>query len=420
MYKTLVIANFPSGEGEASAAVLYDDAAKPLECSIGAKPANQAQANPEPENQTQTARSGLSRGDIFMGRVDRIAKSMHGAFVRIASGEMGYLPLEEATDRSCVHMKIGSPITGKICQGDQFLVQIQTEALKSKLPKLSTSISMTGTYLVLNSKETELYFSSKLDKFEKLRIGEFFSDIQLEDVSVIVRTNAAGAKQAAIISEFNELYIRMQDILDRGMRASAGMVVDTQNYFWMPMASRLDPEEGAVLTDIPEVYEVLREKEIPVRFYSDDSIPLFRLYGFGKLFAKLQQRIVYLKSGGNIVIEQTEAFVSIDVNSAKALAGGPKSPLELNLEAVDTIFRELRLRQLSGTVLVDFINMHSEQEREILQKALTSAAQRDPVRTRAVDITKLGIAEITRRKEYPSLVEQMRKVQYDWNHRGKD
>ena len=152
-----------------------------------------------------------------------------------------------------------------------------------------------------------------------------------------------------------------------------------------------------------------RSEQPELRLYRDPSVPLYQLYGLGRRLERLQAKRVYLKSGGYLVIEQTEAFVAVDVNSGKysGKLGREDAAYKINLEAAAEVLRQIRLRQLSGSVLVDFINMKQAEHVRGLMQMLTEAASEDPVKTTVVDMTPLGIVEITREKRYPPLAQQL-------------
>ena len=170
-----------------------------------------------------------------------------------------------------------------------------------------------------------------------------------------------------------------------------------------------------MVTDLPDIYEILRESfedtDIPIRFYEDSLLPLHKLYSVETRIKELLDTKVWLKSGGYLVIEPTEALISIDVNTGKCETGknAEETFLKINLEAAEMIALQLRARNLSGIILVDFINMkHKEHEQQLIE-SMRKLLRQDPVTANVVDMTELGLMELTRKKTDQSFARQMRK-----------
>ena len=172
------------------------------------------------------------------------------------------------------------------------------------------------------------------------------------------------------------------------------------------------------MTDLPEVYRILQEELpkmrlfVPIRLYEDALLPLYKLYAVESRLQELLDRKVWLKSGGYLVIEPTEALISIDVNTGKCDRGHNKeeTTFKINREAAEMIALQLRARNLSGMILVDFINMKDKERERQLIEYMRSLLQKDSIPADVVDMTGLGLMEITRKKVRPSLAEQMRQI----------
>ena len=175
-------------------------------------------------------------------------------------------------------------------------------------------------------------------------------------------------------------------------------------------------EYDEVVTDLPEVFQNLQEtcgqNDIPLRLYEDALLPLCKLYSVEARMEELFEKKVWLKSGGYLVIEPTEALVSIDVNTGKYEAGKEREEtfFRINMEAAEMIALHLRARNLSGIILVDFINLKSREKEVALLEHMRRLLKRDPVHANALDMTALGLMELTRKKVSPSLAEQFFKV----------
>ena len=231
---------------------------------------------------------------------------------------------------------------------------------------------------------------------------------------VTVRTLAAEAEKSVIRAEYESLKKIMDRVTRFGVSRPGGTCLYAGNTPEADMLKRIPDEElSEAVTDSEEVFESLTGEVCPmldidparVRLYREPSPDLYKLYNFSTLLARITSEKVNLKSGGTLNIESTEAFVVIDVNSANSTKKykNAESFLPLNLEAADEIAAQIRLRQLSGIILIDFVNMRSAEEEKKLIAHFKALAAMDPVRTNVVDITPLGIMEVTREKRYRSI-----------------
>ncbi|MCM1266461.1 MAG: ribonuclease E/G [Bacteroidales bacterium] len=370
-------------------------------------------------------------GSIYVGRVTNISENIGAAFVDIGGGCLTFLPLAEAKAAQITNRSTG----GRLKAGDELPVQIVKEAIKTKLAGVSANLTLSGRYAVVgeyapnhaagkkaqsgeNSENAAgmIHTSAKLDK----EIKERFRNLEplqkiAADYSVIVRTNAADlvddSPLLAEASKLSETLSRIRQIADSRTCYSCLYRVPPDWAAFVENAYRSEYDE--VVTDLPHVYEDLQgvcgRASIPIRFYEDTLLPLYKLYALEERLREITDRKVWLKSGGYLVIEPTEAFVSIDVNTGKYEAG--KDPEEtyfrINTEAAEAIAWQLRARNLSGIILIDFINLKNKERERALLKQMQELVKRDPVHTRAVDMTALGLMEITRKKIDPSLAQQL-------------
>ncbi len=353
-------------------------------------------------------------GNIYIGKVKNIRKNIHCAFIEIAPGKMCYYDLEEGEPPIFTNPKKDRVIK----EGDEVVVQVSREGIKSKLPSVTGNLNFTGRYLVLTSQRKQLGFSAKLTKEEKARIRTALQKHVSGEEGIIVRTNAREASPEELTEELFRLREKYQELRHRAMSRVCYTLLEKG----MSESLRIfqgvyirDLEE--IVTDDSEIYtQICGENtegeggKVPVRFYEDKLLPLSKLYRLEKSLEEALDRKVWLRSGGFLVIEQTEAFVSIDVNSGKF--SDKKNTREtfrkINLEAAREIAFQLRLRNLSGIILIDFINMKEEEDKRELLKALQSYLKKDPIKTVAVDMTPLNIVEVTRKKVEKSLAEEIK------------
>ena len=355
-------------------------------------------------------------GNIYIGKVKNIQKNIQAAFIEIENGIMCYYSMAEKASPCFVNVKKNNVL--KI--GDEMIVQVSKEGIKSKLPYVSSNLNFTGRYLVLTSERKELGFSGKLKKEEKKQIREILKDKIPENVGIIVRTNCRDAQEEEILHELEELMKRYEAVLQKGKSRVCFSVLEKSMPEYVQILQNLysqDLEE--IVTDKQELYECAvqylkgyKQQEKIVRYYEDKLLPLYKLYNLQKAFEQAQNERVWLKSGGFLVIQQTEAFVCIDVNTGKCTSKKDiqETFRKINLEAAKEIAWQLRLRNLSGIILIDFINLERAEDKEELMQTLQKYLWQDSIKGTVVDMTELNIVEVTRKKVRKSLAEELKEL----------
>lgn len=355
-------------------------------------------------------------GNIYIGKVKNIQKNIQAAFIEIENGIMCYYSMAEKASPCFVNVKKNNVL--KI--GDEMIVQVSKEGIKSKLPYVSSNLNFTGRYLVLTSERKELGFSGKLKKEEKKQIREILKDKIPENVGIIVRTNCRDAQEEEILHELKELMKRYEAVLQKGKSRVCFSVLEKSMPEYVQILQNLysqDLEE--IVTDKQELYECAvqylkgyKQQEKIVRYYEDKLLPLYKLYNLQKAFEQAQNERVWLKSGGFLVIQQTEAFVCIDVNTGKCTSKKDMQETfrKINLEAAKEIAWQLRLRNLSGIILIDFINLERAEDKEELMQTLQKYLWQDSIKGTVVDMTELNIVEVTRKKVRKSLAEELKEL----------
>lgn len=342
-------------------------------------------------------------GDIYMGRVQNVVKNISAAFVEIAKDVTCFLQLKEPM----CPVKSNTTIShkdGKLHQGDSFLVQIIRQPQKSKQAAVTTEFDLTGKYLVLTHGKTKMSVSGKIqDGKERERLLDILQRFDNENYGFIARTNAAFVEESVIIREAETLHKQYEELLHTAVYAKTGQrVYGALPDYVKELQPLLKEEDVTVITDCEDIKkEVEAYLPFPVEFYEDTEYPLEKQYGLSTVVEKLLRKKVWLKSGAYIVIEPTEALVSIDVNTGKAIEGkkaGEDTFYKINLEAAKEIARQIRLRNLSGLLLLDFIDMKEEEHNTGILKLLKKEVAKDTVKTVVVDMTKLGLVEMTRKK----------------------
>ena len=360
-------------------------------------------------------------GNIYTGQVENIASNIQAAFVQIEPGKRCYYPLAEA-QRAV--FSAGRKGNGPLRPGDELLVQVSRDAMKGKLPALTSNLNFTGRYLVLTTGDKKFGLSSKLALEDRHRLSGWLKEEAErpdKEFGIIVRTNAADASKEEILKELEWLKGRYHKAVVQGRnRTCFSLVLETEPFYVAAVRDAYGRDLDEIITDVPEIREMILgyleeispELKEKLRFYQDKLLPLYKLYRVETALDAIQKEKVWLNSGGFLVIQQTEAFVSIDVNSGKYT--GKKKMEEtfrkINLEAAAEISRQLRLRNLSGIILIDFINMENPDHRDELFHVLQKLLRKDPVKSRAIDITPLHILEMTRKKVRRPVIEDIREL----------
>ena len=360
-------------------------------------------------------------GNIYTGQVENIASNIQAAFVQIEPGKRCYYSLAEA-QRAV--FSAGRKGNGPLRPGDELLVQVSRDAMKGKLPALTSNLNFTGRYLVLTTGDKKFGLSSKLTQEDRHRLSGWLKEEAGrpdKEFGIIVRTNAADASKKEILKELEWLKGRYHKAVVQGRnRTCFSLVLETEPFYVAAVRDAYGRDLDEIITDVPEIREVIQgyleeispELKEKLRFYQDKLLPLYKLYRVETALDTIQKEKVWLNSGGFLVIQQTEAFVSIDVNSGKYT--GKKKMEEtfrkINLEAAAEISRQLRLRNLSGIILIDFINMENPDHRDELFHVLQKLLRKDPIKSRAIDITPLHILEMTRKKVRRPVIEDIRKI----------
>lgn len=371
-------------------------------------------------------------GNIYIARVENIVKNLNAAFVKISPGQTCYLSLED----------VKNPVfTKKLSQkkllvaGDELLVQVSKEAIKTKEPSVTTNLSFSGTYTVLTSGNCRHSVSSKLSQNERAHYQQMLDEVcKEENFGVIIRTNAAGASDDEILKELKRQKEEYFHLIETAKHKTVySLLYQEANPYKKHLQGLRQSELAEVVTDDRGIFEelcesyhisrenlmtsgsvsvpvslVTTESGIRIRYYQDEVLSLSSLYSLKENLKSALNERVWLKSGAYLIIQPTEALTVIDVNTGKNIAkkAVQENFLKVNKEAAAEIARQLRLRNISGMILIDFINLTSKKAEEELLTYFRSLLKQDSVPTQMIDMTKLGLVEVTRKKVKKSLAEQ--------------
>ena len=360
-------------------------------------------------------------GSIFLGRVKNVLPGMNAAFVDIGLEKNAFLSAVDAAvhDGALEEQLRGARIEALARPGQDVLVQVIKAATGEKGPRVSMHIALPGRSLVLMPEMSFFGVSRKItDAAERARLSALARGA-LSDAGMgaIMRTAAEGMDEAAVRAEIRAMKALWEEISRRAAHATAPVLIHSeQNLVLRAVRDMLGAQTEALWTDDPALYERLRRAVLAmapewlerVRLH-ESTTPLFDVYRVDDQLDKALRRQVWLKNGGTLVIDETEALTVIDVNTGRFTGRKDieETVYQNNCEAADEIMRLLRLRDMGGIVVVDFIDMRSEAHRQDLLERLRTLAAQDRNRVTVVGFTGLGLIEITRKRARAPLTRQL-------------
>jgi ribonuclease G len=373
-------------------------------------------------------------GSVYKGTVTNVLPGMQAAFVDIGLAKDAFLyagdytasrgveaapPVLAAVDEEDQDVELDeaepprreamAPIEQMLTRGQEVLVQVSKESLGSKGARVTSFISLPGRYLVYMPQTQHIGVSRRIrDDRERDRLRAVLRSLQLPAGGFILRTNAEGKGEAEFAADVEFLSRLWGQIQARYEQATSPAVLHEEaDLTFRVVRDLFSPEVDEFVVDSAEVHDkclgyvraLVPALEERVRLYTE-RVPVFDHYGIEKDIEKALRRRVWLKSGGYIVIDHTEALVSIDVNTGKYVGKRDfeQTVLKINMEAVGEVVRQIRLRDLGGIIIIDFIDMEVPEHREQVYKALKRALAEDKARTNVLAISELGLVEMTRKR----------------------
>ncbi|MDX1757139.1 MAG: ribonuclease E [Marinobacter sp.] len=366
------------------------------------------------------------KANIYKGRITRVEPSLEAAFVDFGAERHGFLPLKEISKE--YFKKSPGEIEGKInikdvvSEGQEVIVQVDKEERGNKGAALTTFISLAGRYLVLmpnNSRAGGI--SRRIEGEERAQLKEAMSGVQVpKSMGIIVRTAGIGRTTEELQWDLDYLVQFWEAITQAASERKAPFLIHQEsNVIIRAVRDYLRQDIGEVLIDSAVVHEdvlnfvraVMPTFENKIKLYQDE-IPLFSRYQIEVQIETAFQREVKLPSGGSIVIDPTEALVSIDINSSRATKGQDieETALQTNLEAAEEIARQLRLRDMGGLIVIDFIDMTPAKHQREVENKVREALELDRARVQVGKISRFGLLEMSRQRLRPSLGETRSEV----------
>lgn len=377
----------------------------------------------------ERASIGRHVGNIYKGKIVNIEAGIQAAFIDFGIGKNGFLHVSDLHPRYFSNMsnkhsdsvgrrkslKERPPMQDCLRKGQEIVVQVTKEGLKTKGPTLNTYLALAGKYLVMMPWMRKHGVSHKIeDENERKRLRQILEQSNPpKQMGFIIRTAGQASSKRDIQNDLRYLKRLWRAIEKRietekapgELYQESDLVIRTLRDVFNSKISRIMCDSEAVVRKIKDFLSIASPRLKRRVAYYDGKIPLFHKYQIEDEITKVQSREVKLKGGGSIIIEQTEALVSIDVNSGKFRR--PKTPeltaYENNMEAAVEIARQLRLRDLGGLIVCDFIDMRNHKHRKDVEKVFRTAVRADRARSRILGISRFGVIEMTRQRMRPSL-----------------
>ncbi|MEY4262823.1 MAG: hypothetical protein RLY88_531 [Actinomycetota bacterium] len=348
-------------------------------------------------------------GNVYLGKVQNVLPSMEAAFVDIGRGRNAVLYSGEVDWELAETGNQPRRIELALKSGDTVLVQVTKDPVGQKGARLTSQVSLPGRYLVYVPNGSMNGISRKLPDSERARLKKILKEILPEDAGVIVRTAAEGATEEQLTLDVQRLQQQWQDISQKVEKGQPPVLLHSEPDLLVKIVRDVFNEDFQKMVisgdDARETIEEYLKSVAPdllerVEKYAGNK-DIFDEYRVGEQIAKALERKVYLPSGGSLVIDRTEAMTVVDVNTGKFVGSGgnlEETVTKNNLEAAEEIVRQLRLRDIGGIIVVDFIDMVLESNRDLVQRRLMECLSRDRTKHQVAEVTSLGLVQMTRKK----------------------
>ena len=373
------------------------------------------------ENRTREQK----KANIYKGKVTRVEPSLEAAFIDFGSDKHGFLPLKEVS-KACFHRRVAegskARIQDAVKEGQELLVQVEKEERGTKGAALTTFISLAGRYLVLMPNNPRAGgISRRIEGEERSELREAMKGLQIPaTMGVIVRTAGIGRATEELQWDLDYLLQLWGTIsVEADQKIAPHFLFQESNVIVRAIRDYLRQDVGEVIIDSAEaqaladafISTVMPDFKSKVKYYKDE-IPLFTRYQIENQIDTAFCREVKLPSGGSIVIDVTEALVAVDINSARATKGSDieETAFNNNKEAAEEIARQLRLRDVGGLIVIDFIDMVNSKHQKEVENTMRKALEVDRARVQVGRISRFGLLEMSRQRLRPSLEETMSKI----------
>ncbi|MFH2099336.1 MAG: Rne/Rng family ribonuclease, partial [Pseudomonadota bacterium] len=364
----------------------------------------------------ETTAREIIRGNVYKGTIVRVEPSLQAVFVEYGGERHGFLQKQEIHPDYYQETSTGGTSVSEVLRpGQDLLVQVTKDPIMKKGAMLTTYISLAGRFLVLMPGSKGRGVSRQIeDEKERDRLKELVDSANLpENFGVIVRTASEGCNKTMMTKDIRSLMRLWKDLKKKGMEEKApALLYKERSLSIRSLRDYFTPDVTSILVDDPGIFEEIREfmhiispRRADVVKLHKDPKPIFSKHQLEEQIASIYNSRVSLKSGGSVVIVPTEALVSVDVNSGKSTreASVEKTATQTNLEAAEEVARQLRLRDLGGLIVVDFIDMRDAKHRSAVEKAMREHTKIDKARIKVGKISQFGLMEMSRQRINPSI-----------------
>ncbi|HBN83150.1 MAG TPA: ribonuclease E/G [Clostridiales bacterium] len=352
-------------------------------------------------------------GNVYRGKVQSYLPGMQAAFIDIGTDKNAYLYTGE-NSTVVKRTLFGEQTAGSLKPGDKITVQVLKETPGNKGPRVTTNITFAGMYVICIPGSQGAYVSKKItDAEEKDRLNRLAYQLKPEGFGLIIRTEAEDVEEELIRNDLDFIMQKIKGIVKKEAEGSVpALIYDGADAVEFAVRELLKQSTEKVITDDPDVYRTVEEL---LSWVSPDMKALLKYAGVEEsafwhdkidaCLVKIGARKVWLKCGGYVVIDKTEALTAIDVNTGKNVGNKQlrDTIMETNLQAATEIARQLRLRDIGGIIIIDFIDMKQDKDKRALLDALRKVLREDKMRTVVVGITKLNLVEMTRKRRRPDM-----------------
>lgn len=352
-------------------------------------------------------------GNIYRARIENVLQGMEAAFVNIGEGKNAYLNVKDALNKEQLYSNEEYKISDVIKGGQEIIVQVIKEAQGDKGPKVTSKISIPGRYLVLTPFSNKINVSRKIKGFKSVsRLKILGENIVKDNMGLIFRTMAETVDESLLIQEYNqlwEIYNRIQREIN--FLPCPKLIYRELDLVYQIVRDTFNDKNHSIIVNNKVIFDKLLLLEDYFSYNLEEKVILDKNFSMDKdekLIRDLNEalkRKVYLKSGGYIVIDETEALTAIDVNTGKFVGDYSldETILKTNIEAAEEILHQIRLRDIGGIIIIDFIDMKSEKDITLVFNELYNNIKRDRNKPNIAGMTNLGLIEITRKRIRPTL-----------------
>ena len=364
----------------------------------------------------------LVKGNVYLGVISRVEPAIEAAFVDFGGKKFGFLPFKDVLRESYLQTgerKAKVRIQDVLVRGQKILVQVVKESRDAKGPSLNNGITIPGRFLVLMYGSLSTGVSRKIeDEAERRKLKEILSDLELpENMGVIIRTAGVGRTKTELQKDLQmllKIWENIQETLQKSSGQAPVMLYEGPDMVVRTVRDHFTADTSEIIVDNKESYKALKDfmKMVMPRMGSriklyQETQPLFSAFKVEDQIENIYQRKVNLPSGGSIVFDMGEAMVCVDVNSGKTTSASEleETALRTNTEAAEEIARQLRLRDLGGLIVIDFIDMFQKKNKALVEKQIKQACKKDKARINISRISRFGLLEMSRQRMSPPLKE---------------